>query len=176
MGKTCYCFVFFIPTCLRLVGIKPDKHLNYLHCGRNMISNDMIIMIAEDDDAHYILTERYLRRSGINNEIIRFNDGEQLQKFLGTSILRYYLQRKIRNLILILDINMPKRTGIEVLSYMKQNNILDQIPTIMFSTCSDPETKSECLTLGSSNFVTKPPTPKLIESIIGIAMNFAHAV
>ena len=46
--------------------------------------------------------------------------------------------------ILILDINMPKKNGIEVLSYMKHNNLLDQILTIMLSSCSDLKTRKEC--------------------------------
>lgn len=141
-----------------------------------MISNDITLIIAEDDDAQYLLTERYLRRSGINNEIIRFNDGEKLQNFIDSSILRERVQNNLLKCILILDINMPKKNGIEVLSFMKQNDLLEQIPTIMFTSDYDPKTNIECFNLGSRDFIAKPPGPDLIKSITDIAMDFASIV
>lgn len=138
-----------------------------------MIDHDITLIIAEDDDAQYILTERYLRQSGLNNKIIRFNNGGKLQAFLGSSKI---IQNDLKRFILILDIEMPIKNGIEVLSYMKQNNLLDQIPTIMFSTYSDIETNIKCFNLGSRDFVSKPPGLDLIESITDVAKNFAYAV
>jgi DNA-binding response OmpR family regulator len=141
-----------------------------------MPNDDITLMIAEDDDTIYVLTERYLRKSGINNRIIRFEDGEKLQAFIDCSNFREKLQDDLLKYILILDVRMPRKNGIEVLSYMKHNNLLDQIPAIMFSACPDPETKTECFNIGSRDFLEKPPGPDLIKSIKDIAMSFACAV
>lgn len=138
-----------------------------------MLSDDITLMIAEDNDAQYILTERYLRKSGIKNQIVRFEDGEVLQSFIDNPTFKTIIQDNIMRFILILDIQMPKKNGIEVLSYMKHNNLLDQIPTLMFSSSSDPETKTECFDLGCRGFVEKPPGLDLIKSITDIAMDFA---
>jgi CheY-like chemotaxis protein len=141
-----------------------------------MLDDDITLIIAEDDDALYVLTERYLRKSGINNRIIRFEDGEILQAFIDSTIFREKLQDDLLKCILILDIHMPRKNGIEVLSYLKHEDLLGRIPAIMFSSCSDPKTKTECFNIGSRDFIEKPPGPDLIKSIKDIALSFACAV
>lgn len=148
---------------------------NYKAKGKkNMISNDITLIIAEDDDIQYILIESYLKKSGIKNQIVRFHDGQKLQNFIGSTFSKERIQNNSLRCILIMDNHMPEKNGIEVLSYMKDNNLLDQIPTIMFSSCCKLETKTKCLNLGSKAFIKKPPSPDLIKSITDVAINFAR--
>jgi CheY-like chemotaxis protein len=79
----------------------------------------MIILIAEDDDGHAELIEEGLRESGVCNQIIRFANGETLWHFLtgeGTQN-----GKKNWGYLLLLDFNMPKMDGVEVLRRMKSN-------------------------------------------------------
>jgi CheY-like chemotaxis protein len=139
-----------------------------------MINNDITLLVAEDDDVQFTLTERILKRSGINNKVVRFKNGEYLENFLRNSFLGNQIQKKNQEYILILDIHMPQKTGIEVLSFMKQVNLLKQIPTIMFSSSSDYQDKQDCMEMGCCDFVAKPAGPDLIKSITTI--NKAYAI
>ena len=114
----------------------------------------MIILIAEDDDGHAELIEEGLRESGVCNQIIRFANGEALWHFLtgvGTPV-----REKNRGYLLLLDINMPKMDGVEVLRRMKSSEELRDIPVMMLTTTDDPREVEQCYQLGCSVYITKP--------------------
>ncbi|RJX33387.1 MAG: response regulator [Desulfurivibrio sp.] len=113
------------------------------------------IIIAEDDDGHAALINKNLRRAGIENEIIRFADGQQALDFLfrkGGGPHR----KAGDSYLLLLDIRMPKVDGIEVLRQLKADEELRKIPVIMVTTTDDPREVEHCHLLGCSNYITKP--------------------
>jgi CheY-like chemotaxis protein len=88
-----------------------------------MISNDITLLIAEDLDTVFLMIEKVLKSYGINNKIIRFEDGEKLQNYLQCWFITDHIKNNLLRHILVLDIQMPKMDGIEVLSFMKQENL-----------------------------------------------------
>ena len=117
--------------------------------------NELVILVAEDDDGHAELINHGLRNSGICNKIIRFSDGEELWLFL-TQACERQVRDPNKNYLLLLDINMPKIDGIEVLKRMKDNDDLKKIPVIMLTTTDDPREVDYCYKLGCNVYVTKP--------------------
>jgi len=118
------------------------------------MNKDIIILIAEDDDGHAALLQRNLKRSGILNKMVRFKNGtEVLDFFDNKGELRFD-----ENLayLLLLDIRMPGRDGIEVLKYIKADQQLRKIPVIMVTTTDDPNEISKCHDLGCNSYVIKP--------------------
>jgi CheY-like chemotaxis protein len=112
---------------------------------------EVIILIAEDDDGHTELIKRGLISSGINNQMIRFSDGEETWNYL--------LERKNdtdKSYLLLLDINMPRMDGIEVLTNIKNDPLLKEMPVIMLTTTDDPREVEECYKLGCNVYITKP--------------------
>jgi CheY-like chemotaxis protein len=115
---------------------------------------DAVVLIAEDDEGHFLLFERNLRRAGIDNEIIRFIDGAQLLDFL---FKRSENQRKDGTAYLIvLYIRMPKADGIEVLTTVKADPELMKIPVIVLTTADNTKDVNNCYDLGCSFYVVKP--------------------
>ena len=115
---------------------------------------EMIILIAEDDDGHAELIDEGLKDSGICNKIIRFRDGEEAWNFLtgkGDKVID-----KANNYLLLLDINMPKMDGVEVLKRMKSNEELKEIPIMMLTTTDDPREVENCYQLGCNIYIKKP--------------------
>lgn len=117
--------------------------------------NDAGILIAEDDDGHYSLIERNLFRSGINNEITRFRDGQGAIDFL-THLKDVNNPKSKRPWLLILDIRMPKVDGIEVLKLIKQDPQLKVIPVIIMTTASNEQVIEQCHEIGCNVFIVKP--------------------
>jgi len=116
---------------------------------------ELIILVAEDDDGHAELITEGLLDSGVKNQILRFSNGEEVWKFIsntgdipGRSINHTYL--------LLLDINMPKMDGIEVLRRMKLDEELKEIPVMMLTTTDDPREVEVCYRLGCNVYITKP--------------------
>jgi CheY-like chemotaxis protein len=116
---------------------------------------ELIILIAEDDDGHADLIGEGLVESGVKNKIIRFSNGQEVWNFLSSTGDTPWRNKK-KNYLLLLDINMPKMDGIEVLRRMKSDPELKEIPVMMLTTTDDPREVEACYRLGCNVYITKP--------------------
>ena len=119
------------------------------------MKEEVIVLIVEDDDGHARLIEKNLRRACIENEMLRFTDGQEILDFL----FRRGEGRKREDLtpyLLLLDIRIPKLDGIEVLRQVKHDEELRTIPVIMLTTMDDPRDVEVCHNLGCSHYIVKP--------------------
>ena len=118
--------------------------------------NEIVILIAEDDDGHAELIIDNLRDAGLTNQIIRFGDGQEVLDFLiGTPDTEHTRQSGTAYLLL-LDIRMPRVDGVEVLRRLKADPELHKLPVIMLTTTDDPREVQNCYELGCSCYITKP--------------------
>ena len=118
------------------------------------MDNDTTILIAEDNEGHFALVKKNLRRAGINNKIMHFVDGQEIIDFLtGDDVLSINVSKRY---VLLLDIRMPKVDGIEVLGIIKADEVLKQIPVIMLTTTSNSAEIDTCYDLGCSVYIVKP--------------------
>ena len=116
---------------------------------------EMIVLIAEDDDGHAELIKEGLEESGVCNRMIRFSNGEEVWHFLtGTGDKE--VKDKSKTYLLLLDINMPRMDGVEVLKRMKGSEELKEIPVMMLTTTDDPREVEQCYKLGCNAYITKP--------------------
>lgn len=113
------------------------------------------IIMIEDDEGHARLIERNIRRSGVNNEIMPFTNGTDAVKYLlgadGTG-----LDHKGRALLILLDLNLPDMTGIDILRMVKQNSFLKSAPVVILTTTDDSQEIKRCYELGCNVYITKP--------------------
>lgn len=120
--------------------------------GRNQ---DMVILLAEDDEGHAGLIRKNLKRAGIVNPVKHFKDGQAVLDFLFHEGEGPWREAGAAY-ILLLDIRMPRLDGIEVLARIKADPELRKMPVIMVTTTDDPRDVARCHDLGCSNYVTKP--------------------
>jgi len=116
---------------------------------------ELTILIAEDDDGHAELIMTGLKESGICNHMIRFVDGKETWDFISGKGKNMVIDRN-KSYLLLLDINMPKMDGVEVLERIKSNDELKNLPIIMLTTTDDPREVENCYALGCNIYVTKP--------------------
>jgi len=112
---------------------------------------ELIILIAEDDDGHAELIQDGLTEAGICNPIKRFENGEEIWNFISGD-----KRETAKSYLLLLDINMPRMDGIEVLRRMKADEQLKHIPVMMLTTTDDPREVETCYQLGCNIYITKP--------------------
>lgn len=118
-------------------------------------SSAVSILLAEDDDGHASLVERNLERAGILNGFHRVRDGQELIDYLEQPAERRN-PPLADDVIVLLDINMPRIDGIEALRRIKAMPSLRKIPIIMLTTTDDPREVNRCYDLGCNVYVTKP--------------------
>src|SRR5262245_32651242 len=111
-----------------------------------MRNEPLTVLLVEDDDGHASLVRRNLERSGINNEIVHLRDGQEALDFIDDR-----MKNLVRGpMLLLLDINMPRVDGIEVLWRLKANPETAAIPVIMLTTTNDPREVERCYQHGCS--------------------------
>jgi CheY-like chemotaxis protein len=120
-----------------------------------MPSEPLVIVIAEDDAGHANLVQRNLKRAGIANEVVHVTDRQAALDFVRR---KGAYEGRLPNgpLLLLLDINMPRVDGVEVLRQVKADESTAKVPVIMLTTTDDPREVERCYALGCSVYVTKP--------------------
>ncbi|MFF8799830.1 MULTISPECIES: response regulator [unclassified Methylobacterium] len=113
------------------------------------------IVMIEDDEGHARLIERNIRRAGVSNEIVPFRDGTTALDFLlgpdgsGEASAR-------RHLLILLDLNLPDMTGIDILERIKANPHTKRSPVVVLTTTDDAREIQRCYDLGANVYITKP--------------------
>jgi CheY-like chemotaxis protein len=120
------------------------------------ISTDPImIVLAEDDDGHASLVQRNLERAGLANTLHRLHDGQEALDFVR-GVGQFAGRDTTQSILLLLDINMPRVDGVEVLKQIKSDPKTALVPVIMLTTTDDPREIQRCYELGCSVYITKP--------------------
>lgn len=115
------------------------------------------ILMADDDDDDFVLTQKALKESKLLNTLVRVKDGEELMDYLlGRG--DYAGQKLRRPGVILLDLNMPRMDGREALKEIKATPALSNIPIVVFTTSKAEEDVYRSYQLGSNSFITKPVT------------------
>jgi DNA-binding response OmpR family regulator len=113
------------------------------------------IIMIEDDQGHSRLIEKNIRRAGVNNELIGFSDGASaLSYLLGADGSGEVSAR--RQLLILLDLNLPDMSGIDILARIKGNTHLKRSPVVILTTTDDSREIQRCYDLGANVYITKP--------------------
>ena len=113
------------------------------------------IVMVEDDDGHARLIERNIRRAGVNNDILPFADGSSALKFLFGSDGSGATSAD-RALLILLDLNLPDMSGVDILAKVKSNSHLKRSPVVVLTTTDDEREIQRCYDLGANVYITKP--------------------
>lgn len=113
------------------------------------------IVMIEDDEGHARLIEKNIRRAGVNNPITPFTNGTDAVAHLfgpdGSGAVS-----KGRALLILLDLNLPDMTGVDILARVKQNEHLRRTPVVVLTTTDDAVEIQRCYDLGANVYITKP--------------------
>lgn len=111
------------------------------------------ILLVEDSNADARLAQEALRTSKIRNVLHRVTDGEEAMAFLRRE--GRYADAPRPGLIL-LDLNLPKKDGREVLAEVKEDEHLKRIPVVVLTISSDEEDVLQSYNLHANCYITKP--------------------
>jgi CheY-like chemotaxis protein len=117
---------------------------------------DIEILLVEDDMEDATLTIRALKKSGLTNKLYHVKDGAEALDFICRRG-RYSERNILKNpRLILLDLKMPKVSGLEVLASIKSDPGTKSIPVVILtSSKEDPDIK-ECYALGANSYIVKP--------------------
>ncbi len=116
--------------------------------------SDVSILIAEDDSDDRFLIQKALEESGKGFKIDFVENGVELIDHLNK--IKNQKQGKNYPRFILLDLNMPKMDGREVLKDIKTNDSFKNIPVIIFSTTKSQLEVRRCYELGANTYIVKP--------------------
>jgi CheY-like chemotaxis protein len=111
---------------------------------------------VEDSPEDFETTERAFRRSGLKNPIFRCVDGDEALDFLHRRGRFASPDKAPRPGVILLDLNLPGTDGREVLSEIKTDPHLKQIPVVVLTTSSDNRDVEACYRAGANSYIQKP--------------------
>ena len=117
------------------------------------MNKPVTILMIEDDEGHARLIERNIRRAGVRNEIFHFSDGASAFAYLNE------LEKQPADatpILVLLDLNLPDVSGIDILEYLKNDGHLKVAPVIVLTTTDDEAEIQRCYDLGCNVYITKP--------------------
>lgn len=130
-----------------------------------------VVLSVEDDDAAYFLISSAFHDVGADLELYRVEDGDAALEFLNRQ--GAYADAPRPSLIL-LDMNLPKLTGPQLLARMQTSDVLRNIPAVVFSSSKANADRTTCLALGARDFITKPGNYEAFKRAIGHALGYAE--
>jgi len=120
------------------------------------LKKSKIILLVEDNPDDITMTRRALKKNNILNELVVAEDGaEALDYLFGTG---KYSGRDagITPQVVILDLNLPKMGGLEVLKRLRSDERTSMLPVVVLTTSNEDRDRIESYRLGTNSYVRKP--------------------
>jgi CheY-like chemotaxis protein len=115
--------------------------------------NSKPILLVEDDSVDVMMVKRALKDLNVTNLLVHTPNGKEAFEYLTG-------KGNEEPCIILLDLNMPKMNGVELLKVIKADDELKKIPVVVLTTSRDTEDKFETFGLGVAGYIVKPANYK----------------
>lgn len=134
-------------------------------------------LIAEDSESDFMLLERAFRKNDIQNPIIWVQDGDEAIEYLqGAGKYSDRMKYPFPDLV-VLDLKMPRKSGLEVLQWVKEHPENRVIPTIVMSSSLLDSDVRKAYDLGANTYFVKPSDFNTLVAVVkGIHQYWATGV
>jgi CheY-like chemotaxis protein len=113
------------------------------------------VLLVEDDPGHALLIEKNLRRAGLAPSLVVLDNGRKAADYLLKQG-DYAPSGHLLPPFVLLDLDLPVLSGLQVLKIMKSDERTKRIPVIMLTSTDNPREIARCYELGCNLYVTKP--------------------
>lgn len=121
-----------------------------------MENRELEILLVEDNVNDAELTIRALKKNNITNKVVHLKDGAEALEFIFAT--GPYEGRDINHKprVILLDLKMPRVSGVEFLSKIKENNVTKKIPVVILTSSKEDPDIRICYELGANSYIVKP--------------------
>ncbi len=129
------------------------------------------ILMADDDPDDRFMAEEALQEARLANELYLVEDGQELMDFLLHQGAYSDSEKAPKPGLILLDLNMPRKSGREALEEIKAHPELRSIPVVVLTTSKAEEDVLRTYNLGVNSFITKPVS---FEGLVDVMRALSH--
>lgn len=118
--------------------------------------DDIEILFVEDNSDDALLTIRALVKSGFTNKLHHVKDGAAALDFMYCKDIYASRNIKVNPKLILLDLKMPKVTGMQVLEKVKSDPDFKSIPVVILTSSKEDPDIEKCYALGANSYIVKP--------------------
>jgi CheY-like chemotaxis protein len=127
------------------------------------------VLYAEDEDNDAFLMQRAFAKAGVSNPLQIVPDGAAAVRYLSAAGEFADRERYPAPCLVLLDLNLPRQSGLEVLEWARSQPSLAALPIIILTSSSQDRDIGSAYTLGANGYLVKPPSSeRLIELVTGL--------
>jgi CheY-like chemotaxis protein len=127
--------------------------------------NEITVLLVEDDLNDIFLVKRAFKMANLANPLQVVTDGvEAVQYMIGEG---RYADREAHPLphLIVMDLKMPRKNGLEVLEWLKKDGQLKRIPVVIVSSSDQPGDINRAYELGANAYMVKPVDFQSVENL-----------
>ena len=113
-------------------------------------------MLAEDDPNDVLLIQRAFQRTHLANPVQVVRDGEEALAYLSGQGAFADRERHPLPVLMLMDLKMPRKTGLEVLAWLRQQPGLKRLPVIVLTSSNQSPDINRAYELGANSYLVKP--------------------
>lgn len=127
-------------------------------CCKGMTMTDQVILLVEDNHKDVFLIQRAIRKAEITTPVRVVNDGDAAVQYLAGEAP--FGDRTLHPLpvLILLDLKLPRRSGAEVLAWLRQQPELKRLPVVVLTSSREFTDVNNLYDLGVNAYMVKPPT------------------
>jgi len=120
------------------------------------IPRSAVILLIEDDHNDILLLKRALKEADVPFPVRVAHDGQQAMEYLSRTGAFQDSEKYPVPCLVVLDVNLPKKSGIEVLQWLRQREEFRDLPVVMLTSTGKKDEKDVAIDNGVEDFLLKP--------------------
>jgi CheY-like chemotaxis protein len=132
------------------------------------------ILLVEDDVGQAMLVEKVLGRAHLANPVVAIRNGEDAIAYLEGRAPYDDRERHPLPVIILLDVHVPGKSGLEILMWLREQKPLTHIPAVMLSGSAESEDIDRAFELGAASYLVKPVAfDALLDTVGSLGLSWA---
>lgn len=138
----------------------------------NAMKSELTILLAEDDENDIALLQQALRKNNLPSAIQVCRDGEEAIKYLSGIEPYHNRQEHPFPGVVFLDIKLPKRSGLEVLAWIRSHPNFRVLPVMLLTSSRMESDIAEAYELGANAYIVKPSRFEEFQQVVKLVYQF----
>jgi len=135
-----------------------------------------LILLVEDDPDSVTLLQRAFRKAGLTNALQVVEDGEQAVRYLSGQEPYADPERHPLPVLVLLDLKLPRKSGFEVLAWLRREPDLRHLPVVVLTSSREPSDIKRAYDLGANSYLVKPvAVDALVDAVNTLALRRSSA-